>query len=173
MLVRQAFFQFVEDALGVCSQLPALNERLSRFYALLAVPRALGGTHKTVDRDVPKGIIVIAAYAERDQIAISGDSIYLLRSDGAGCCPREGQIVKDRCDAPVPKRLDVVMSPIVVTPVALDGFHVIVVTRAIPGREGIPQQGHHSNLSIVGWWIRADRVRTHEVDTQSECHGQQ
>ena len=90
MLVRQAFFQFVEDALGVCSQLPTLNERLSRFYALLAVPRALSGTHKTVDRDVPKGIIIIAAYAKRDQIAISGDSIYLLRSDGTGCCPREG-----------------------------------------------------------------------------------
>ena len=64
MLVRKVGLQLVQQVFGVCPQLPALNERLGRFYALLAVPRVLGGTHKTVDRDIPKGIIVIASYAE-------------------------------------------------------------------------------------------------------------
>lgn len=34
---------------------------------------------------------------------------------------------------------------------------------------GRPQVG----FPIVGWWIRADRMRTHEADTQNERHGEQ
>lgn len=65
------------------------------------------------------------------------------------------------------------MSPVVVTSIAHAGLVVIVVSRAVAGGEGIPKKGHHGNLSVVGWWIRAGLVCGREIETQGCRHDEQ
>ena len=50
------------------------------------------------------------------------------------------------------------------------GGQIQAAYNAFPGWPvGRPQVG----FPIVGWWIRADRMHTHEADTQNERHGEQ
>ena len=139
MFVRKMAFQLGQDTLGVCPQLSALNKSLGSLHALFAFLRALGEEHKAIYCNIPEGILVISAHAEHDQIAVGGNIAYLALGNFRGCCSGEGQIVKDRCDAPVPKRVDVVMSPVVPAPVTFFGAFVVVVACTVACREGVSE----------------------------------
>ena len=57
MFVRQVTLQLGQDALGVCPQLPALNERFCGLHAFFAFLRVLSEEHKTIYCNIPEGIL--------------------------------------------------------------------------------------------------------------------
>ena len=80
MLVRQAFFQFVEDVLGFRSELSASNEVFCRFYTVFAVYCILEVQDKAVLGDLAE-VSVVSSYAEHDQITVLGEPLYLSSND--------------------------------------------------------------------------------------------
>ena len=162
MFVRQVTLQLGQDALGVCPQLPALNERFCGLHAFFAFLRALSEEHKAIYCNIPEGIFVISAYAEHDQIAVGGNIAHLALGNFRGCCSGEGQIVKDRCDAPVPKRVDVVMGPVVPAPVSFFGAFVVVVACTVACREGVSEQGYYGEFVTARRGVPACRLSCSE-----------
>ena len=150
VLVRQAFFQFVEDVLGFRSEFSASNEIFCRFYAAFAIYCILQVQDEAVLGYLSE-VSVVSSYAEHDQIAVLRSFLYLSCDEIVRLCSRECQVVKDGCNASVAQRVHIVLRPIVAAPVALRGIVVVIVTRAVAGGEESPRRVTTATfLSLVG-----------------------